>query len=324
MALFSVVIPIYNVDKYLKQCIESVISQTFSDIEIILVDDGSPDSSPSICDSYASSDPRIKVIHKPNGGLVSARKAGAKEATADYIACVDGDDWIEPEYFEKFAKVIEQYSPDISCCGMIEQLKDGNMIYSKMKERSGYYTKEDIEQTIFPYLLDFSPQVLGKVFRRDIFIEVQLSVDNSIKMAEDACVVVPCVYKAHNMYILDDCLYDYRFNPASITKAKNVYNLAEPKLIGTHFERQIDTDQDWFKQQLYNTTVNRLFTRCKSQFNQEKPYREICDELGRCLDDPFYKECLNKCNYSLTNLPKRWIKKQALKLRLYRLLKAFN
>ena len=323
MALFSVIIPIYNVEKYLKQCVDSVISQTFSDLEIILVDDGSTDNCPAICDSYAS-DPRVKIIHKPNGGVVSARKAGAKAATAEYIACIDGDDWIESDYFEKFAKAIEEHPSDVICSGYIVQSKDGTMNPEKMKERPGYYKKEDIEKVIFPYLLDFNPPVCGKIFKRDVFTEVQMSVDDVLKMAEDACVVVICVYLANDMYVIDDCLYDYRFNPSSITKGKSVYNLEEPKLIATHFMKYIVTDQIWFKQQIYNTTVNRLYNRCVSRFNQEKPYREISAELDHCLDDPFYQECIKKSNYSLNNLPKRWVKKQILKLRAYRLMKVLS
>ena len=324
MSLFSLVIPIYNVEKYLKQCVDSVISQSFSDLEIILVDDGSTDGSPSICDSYASSDSRIKVIHKPNGGIVSARKAGTKEATGEYIACVDGDDWIEPDYFEKFAKVIEEHSPDIVCCGHIERSINGDSNHKKLKERSGYYKKEDIEQLIFPDLLDFSPQVWGKVIKRNIFTDIQLSVDDVIKMGEDACVVVPSVYRANNMYILDDCLYDYRFNPSSISNNKTVFNLEEPKLIANHYLKQMDTANDGFKQQLYDTTLNRLYNRCISQFYLDRPYKEICKDLDHCLDDPFYQECIKKCKYSLKRHPKRWIKKQELRFRLYRLMKAQN
>ena len=91
---FSVIVPIYNVEKYLGECIESLINQTFKNIEIILIDDGSPDNSPKICDEYAEKDNRIKVIHKENGGVTSARKVGANAATGDYIVCVDADgDW---------------------------------------------------------------------------------------------------------------------------------------------------------------------------------------------------------------------------------------
>ena len=99
---YSIIVPIYKIEQYITQCIESIIHQTYKNIEIILVDDGSDDNCPVICDEYALKDDRIKVIHKENGGLVSARKAGALEATGDYICCVDGDDYIAENYIEEF------------------------------------------------------------------------------------------------------------------------------------------------------------------------------------------------------------------------------
>ena len=113
---FSVVVPIYNIENYLNKCIDSLLAQTYGNLEIILVDDGSTDSSSSICDEYAVKDNRVIVIHKENGGLISARQAGAIRASGDYVACVDGDDWVDEKYFEKFADIIDGHAPDIVCC----------------------------------------------------------------------------------------------------------------------------------------------------------------------------------------------------------------
>ena len=95
--MVSVIVPVYNISGYLERCLQSILSQTYVDLEIILVDDGSEDSSGQICDQYAEIDNRIRVIHKKNGGLVSARKAGVSAASGDYVVWVDGDDWIEPD-----------------------------------------------------------------------------------------------------------------------------------------------------------------------------------------------------------------------------------
>ena len=115
----SIIVPIYGIEDYLPQCIDSILGQTYTNIEIILVDDGAKDNCPAICDGYATKDDRIIVIHKPNGGLVSARKAGIGKATGDYICNVDGDDWIHPDYVKSFVEIIEQYAPDIVCSGEI-------------------------------------------------------------------------------------------------------------------------------------------------------------------------------------------------------------
>lgn len=107
MLKFSIIVPIYKVQNYLNECIDSILGQTYTNIEVILVDDGSPDECPAICDSYAARDPRVIVIHKENGGLVSARQAGAQRATGNYICCVDGDDYIAPNYIEKMAEMAQ-------------------------------------------------------------------------------------------------------------------------------------------------------------------------------------------------------------------------
>ena len=109
----SIIIPVYNVEQYLKKCLESVLNQTYQEFECILVDDGSTDASGRICDEFAISDSRITVIHKENGGLVSVRKAGLKNASGRFIGCVDSDDWVEPDYFEKLLKMQKKYDADI-------------------------------------------------------------------------------------------------------------------------------------------------------------------------------------------------------------------
>ena len=110
---FSVIVPIYNVEKYLAECIDSVLAQTFTDFELILVDDGSPDSCGKICDEYAAKDSRITVIHKENGGLVSARKAGIKTAAGEYVVNLDSDDKITPEMLGRANEITEKHNPDL-------------------------------------------------------------------------------------------------------------------------------------------------------------------------------------------------------------------
>ena len=110
---FSVIVPIYNIEKYLPRCIDSVLAQSFDDFELILVDDGSPDNCPKICDEYAVKDARIKVIHKENGGLVSARQVGIKKAVGDYVFHLDGDDAVCNDALESAYKIINETNADI-------------------------------------------------------------------------------------------------------------------------------------------------------------------------------------------------------------------
>lgn len=120
MPLISVIVPVYNVEKYLDACVESIVNQTYKELEIILVDDGSPDRCPEMCDAWAKKDSRIKVIHKENGGLSDARNCGMKVATGEYIGFVDSDDLIHPQMFEKLFDVISKTNADIAQCNYIK------------------------------------------------------------------------------------------------------------------------------------------------------------------------------------------------------------
>lgn len=129
--LISIIIPIYKVESYLRECVDSVLCQTYRDIEVILVDDGSPDGSPAICDEYAQKDARVKVIHKPNGGLSDARNAGIEVASGEYVVCLDSDDfWIGMDALRQAAKELEYY-PDILCFNYITICLNGEKIYPR-------------------------------------------------------------------------------------------------------------------------------------------------------------------------------------------------
>lgn len=124
MELISIIVPVYKVEEYLDECIGSIVRQTYENLEIILVDDGSPDNCPEKCDNWAKKDPRIKVIHKKNGGLSKARNEGMSKATGKYIAFVDSDDWIEMTYVEHLYRAIQKTGADISACDVREIRSD--------------------------------------------------------------------------------------------------------------------------------------------------------------------------------------------------------
>ena len=122
---FSVIVPIYKVEKYLNKCIDSILKQTFQDFELILVDDGSPDKCPKICDEYAKKDKRVRVIHKENAGLVAARNTGIKEAKGDYICYVDGDDWISENLLQTvWSKAVSKYDVEMVVYSAVRQFTD--------------------------------------------------------------------------------------------------------------------------------------------------------------------------------------------------------
>ena len=224
---FSVIVPIYKVEEYLPQCIESVLTQTFSDFELILVDDGSPDGCPEICDNYSKMDARIKVIHKKNGGLASARRAGIKIAQGEYVYNLDADDLIEQDTLECAYKIIQETGSEIVAFSYqwVKNGKTVNITTNCLPE--GYYGKDDIRKHIFPKLLmdrnmnHVSYYLAGKVIKRSFITPYQLNVDESISLGEDLCCVFPCYLNANSIYISNRENYLYTARDNSMSKEFN-------------------------------------------------------------------------------------------------------
>lgn len=232
MAAISIIVPIYNVEKYLHQCLQSIINQSFSDIEIILINDGSTDGCYDICEEYKKRDSRIVVVHKENSGLVNARKTGISYAHGDYIAYVDADDWIEPNMFERMYQIMIKQSVDIVMCGRYEDTgKVSKSVYHEMKE--GKYDKQALLNSVYPRLilddtfieLGLIPSIWDKLYKRDLIIMCQELVDDRIVMGEDAACVYPCLINANSIYIIHECLYHYRQTTSSMIKQVKSYQI---------------------------------------------------------------------------------------------------
>lgn len=222
----SIIVPIYKVEQYIHKCLDSIMEQTFSDFELILVDDGSPDNCPSICAEYAKRDSRVKVIHKDNGGLVSARKAGLEVALGQYIGFVDSDDWIERTMYENMCGAAKQYGTDIIICDAIYSYKDREIMYAQNIE-PGFYDKARLLKDIYPTMIYFNgfykfgllPAVWNKIFKRQLLSDNLSYVDNYIRTGEDAACTYPCLLDANSVYVLNqNYLYHYRQRASSMTR----------------------------------------------------------------------------------------------------------
>ncbi len=299
---FSIIVPIYKVEIYLKQCVESLINQTYKNIEIILVDDGSPDNCPKLCDEYAKKDSRIKVLHKSNGGLVSARKFGANYATGDYICCVDGDDFIASDYIEKFSEVAQQKEPDIICCGYI-LTAEKNKIPHILPNRKGFYTRTNIENEIFPSLLQsergncFLPTLWGKAIKKELYLSYQMKVSDKISMGEDAACTIPCFYNAQSVMIIDVCTYYYRYNTTSMTKAHKALKWDGPAIAGEHIKQQIDLNEFDFREQFYRRIAHGVFSVVVSQFYNNDTYSMNKIRIKKIMSEPLYAESIKNCHF---------------------------
>ncbi len=217
--LISVIIPIYNVAPYLDRCIESVCNQTYRNLQIILVDDGSTDDSVTICDRCALKDGRIVVIHKENGGLVSARKAGLKVASGEYVAYVDGDDWIEPDMYEQLINRMQDVGADlVESDAFIDMGQETIPMRSKVPY--GVYDANEL----LPIMLcddnfnecQLKASLCLKLFRRGLLEEVQFQVNDAVRFGEDAAVVYPYVLQCNRVAIMDYAGYHYVQRPGSM------------------------------------------------------------------------------------------------------------
>ncbi len=222
--LISVIVPIYNVEKYLDQCVSSIVSQTYKNIEIILVDDGSPDNCPKMCDDWAKKDERIKVIHKQNGGLVSARKAGLLSSTGEYVTAVDSDDYIDETLLEKAVSIITSNdSPDVVSFNYTRVFPDHEDLVKNIFD--GLYVGGDLDMVKNSLFYDKTLPgtksgvifgICSKFFKREIVIDKQLSVPENITRGEDIAVTAPTIIDCNSLYFCSFAGYYYRANPTSI------------------------------------------------------------------------------------------------------------
>ena len=217
MVLLSVIVPVYKTEKYLPQCIESILAQTVRDLELILVDDGSPDNSGRICDEYAGHYCNIKVVHKPNEGLTAARKSGIMAAEGKYVAFVDSDDWIDPNMYEVLLDHAQRHGADIVSGGYLAQFDDHTERCCNAVD-SGVYTGKKLEQlwenavfSVPDMCQGLAPSTCTKVYLRESAAESFLSRTDSVSFGEDALFTYPVLFKSKCVVVDNDhCAYHYR------------------------------------------------------------------------------------------------------------------
>lgn len=220
----SVVVPIYNVEVYLRTCIESITGQSYRNLEIILVDDGSTDRCPEICDDYAKKDKRVQVIHKRNGGVTSARKAGAAAATGDYVLSVDGDDWIEPDRIEALVGegIMPTHADMVFLSGYVMEFEESGAesVLHSSDVPIGLFEKGEIENSVFPLLPD--GDMFGTLWswaiRRELMLKNQMLIDDRIIYEEDMLCVCFCLLEAKSVMMLRQNGYHYIRRTTSIVR----------------------------------------------------------------------------------------------------------
>ena len=229
--LISVIVPVYNVEEYLDKCVESIVNQTYRNLEIILVDDGSPDNCPAMCDGWAKRDYRIKVIHKANGGLSDARNAGIAVALGEFIGFVDSDDWIEKSFFECLHKAIIRTGADVAECATAFDAEDGKLLRIRKEASASLLEREEalcrlvLEDGVYQ-------TVWNKLYKREIVREVAFI---SRKCNEDEFWTYQVFDRGKRLAIVEDTLYHYLQRGTSIIGIG--YNLQRLDGLEARFQR---------------------------------------------------------------------------------------
>ena len=218
-ALISVIVPVYNVEAYLARCVDSILAQTYKNLQILLVDDGATDASGRICDEYAAADPRITVIHKKNGGLSSARNAGIEAAQGEYLAFVDSDDWIEPEMYAHMLTLMEKYRGTLVCAGRYDvNGATGEKKVGLCPKDERCISAEEMVGKIF--LWDgCDSSACDKLYHRSLFATFRYPEG---KVCEDVPTTYKIVLQAQRVVLCDRPFYNYYHRSGSISMASAI------------------------------------------------------------------------------------------------------
>ncbi len=215
--LISVIVPVYNVEQYLSRCIDSILAQTYENLEIILVDDGSPDCSGEICDTYAAMDSRITVIHKENGGLSSARNAGIDIAKGEYLGFVDSDDWIEPAMYAQLLALAQKYDVKLVCGGRYDfSSRTGRKTVGLCPEREEVISGMELLGRVFAWD-NCDSAAWDKLYHRSLFADIRYPLG---QISEDVAIFYKLAELVDRAAMCDQPLYNYYHRPGSITTAK--------------------------------------------------------------------------------------------------------
>lgn len=303
--LISVIVPVYNVEKYLKRCVDSIVNQTYKNLEIILVDDGSKDKSGAICDEYEKIDNRVKAIHKQNGGVCSARNMALQEAKGEWIAFIDSDDWIELNYFEELYNCAIELNSDIVICGY-------NRVTENKKESINNSGKI-IELNSREFLIKLLNPQTGygfchmKLYKRDSIKDIIFN--TSLKVGEDALFNEMVAQNVKRVCLVEKNLYNYRINPNSVVRKYDL-EYANKYLKSMEVNREylfkMYSNDDEIKQNYYNfvafhvllVAVNYCYNKDNKVKNKTVLLKEVCKYK-------VFKEGIKKSNYNNLSITRK-------------------
>ena len=287
------IVPVYNVEPYIHQCIDSIINQTYKDLEILLIDDGSPDNCGAICDEYAKQDSRIRVFHTENRGLSAARNLGLKEAKGEYIGFVDSDDWVEPYMYEKLLEAIQENETDISICGYC---KEADSATETIQHSKTVLTRKQALSALLDLKIENS--VWNKLYSKALFQKIHFPENRD---HEDSFIMHEIIGEARKTVTIPDICIHYRNRIGSISttrSAKHLIELSESRIARYTYIKENEPGLFFEKQnellQYIATSISRTWRwwyGCNKKNRQLYADRiEVLRQFAREKTEPFPHE----------------------------------
>lgn len=288
----SIIVPVYNVELYIDKCIGSIIDQSYKNLEIILVDDGSKDSSGKICDKYQNKDERIRVFHKANGGLSSARNYGIKKATGDWYVFVDSDDWIDKYMIQRLIMFAEETSMEIVCCGKV--LVDLNGTEQKIHTLENFCLSPEKTIPLAVFDKEVGISAWGKIYKKQLFEGIRFPEG---EIHEDVAIMYRLFMKCKKIGVINKALYFYRNNPEGISKQDYnekydvvlKHDLENEKIIGS-LSREL---KEIMSVAVANSCVDMLIKIIKTP-NGIKIYNKQYKQYKKNLKERIILYCFNR------------------------------
>ena len=291
MPKLSIVVPVYNAEKYLNQCLDSIMKQSFTDFELIIVDDGSTDRSGAICDGYALADQRVRVVHTENQGVVTARRTGVNLAAGEYTTFVDSDDWLDADFYRCVFEASGESNADVLICSHVNT---GGECTESTALHCGYYDKKKLESAVFPQMIydtateryHITPSLWDKLFRTELLRVVYAGADPHVTLGEDAVCTYPCIARANSIFVVDNsACYHYRVDHVSMVNHCDIRLLKRVLAFAANINHQFSEFQMTFDSQVqsYIACVGLYAARQVLLYNREL---RLCERV-RALHDFF-------------------------------------
>lgn len=313
----SIIVPIYNTGRYLRQCVDSLLAQTLQDFEIILVDDESPDDAPRICDEYARQDSRIKVVHKKNGGLGYARNSGLDVAMGEYVSFIDSDDFVSPEMMETLYRTAKEYDAD--------EVRSGTVFYNNGKttqrrdvdQVTVFRGKEDVKQFVFDLLgplpeegrdVKYMMSVCLALHRRAVIEEHHVRFTSEREtLSEDLIFDLDLFPKMNCIVCIPDCFYHYRMNPNSLTHTFSMEKYKRYRMFFELVERKMDGIAPYEEYGLHYLRLKFLYLRnvLSSVAKSSESYSVRRKNVEKVLSESTWKDLLNSYPYKSLGMKHR-------------------